>query len=272
MPKRSTLKFRDAIAARAWITDPKGEPQDLRQKVTQVIVTYQSTRPVPGRRTHLQEGADRFLKAARLADQLLLVAEAKRQYGEGVSMEGALPRRLRRALQACTMWSTEQESLFWAYLSMHKVLEARGYSTEQELTRETLGLLEVGAGVPCPGWWFNDHDRMASAVINLRVMAFFFQREAYARRRQGGRPRDGNRFELIQESRKLGVTVRTVAQLLAGLMTDPPGMEDPRVAFNTPVPREWYEVREEAWFRGLNEALKQERDRRKKGGKPVGNI
>jgi hypothetical protein len=185
MPKRSALRFHDAIEARAWITDPKGGPQELHQKITRAIVTY---------------------------------------------------------------------------------------PTEQALTPEALGLPAVGAGVHCPGWWLSDHDRMASAAINLRVMAFFFQREAYLKRRQDGRPRDGNRFELVMESRKLGVTVRTLAQLLAGLKNSPPGLEDRRVAFSTPVPSEWYEVREEAWFRGLNEALKQERDHRKTGGKPAEKI
>jgi hypothetical protein len=271
MPRRSALKFRDAIEARAWITDPKGEPQDLRQKIGQAIVTYQASRPDTGRRAYLLEGAERLSKAARLAHSLLLKAESTRSYGASVRGDGILPKRLRRALQACTAWMTERLSLATAYLWFHKALDERGLRTDHELTPEVLGLLPSDAETPCPVWWLKDHDRLARAAANLQLFAFFLHREAHLQQREAGRPRDGNRAGLILEGRRLGATIRTLAQLLAGLRTDPPGLEN-HVSWVSPVLDEWYQVREEAWYRALKEAAKQDRTRRRKGGKPSRTI
>jgi hypothetical protein len=270
MPKRPVLKFKDAIEARAWITDPNGEPQDLRQKITHAIVTYQASRPDTGRRAYLQEGAERFTKAARLAHSLLLEAESTRTYGASVCPDGALPKRLRRALQACDVWIAERESLAMTYFWFHKALDARGYRTEDEFTPEVC-LLPIVAERSCPALWLQDHDRLARAAANLQLLAFSLHRETYLQQRDAGRPRDGNRAELIVESRRVGATIRTIAQLLAGLRTAPPGLQD-HVSFNSPVPDKWYQVREEAWFRALKGAAKQDRTRRKKGGKPSETI
>ncbi len=147
MPERPVLKFKDAIEARAWITDPNGEPQDLRQKITHAIVTYQASRPDTGRRAYLQEGAERFTRAARLAHSLLLEAESTRTYGASVRPDGALPKRLRRALQACDVWIAERESLAMTYFWFHKALDARGYRTEGEFTPEVSLARMMGPGL-----------------------------------------------------------------------------------------------------------------------------
>jgi|SRR5450631_4253667 len=271
MPQKRALKFKNAIEARAWITDPKGEPQDLRQKITQAIVTYQASRPDTGRRAYLQEGAERFTKAARLAHSLLLEAESTRTYGSSVRLDGPLPKTLRRALQACGAWVTERPSMAMAYFWFHKALDARGFRTEEELTPETVGLLPNPAEPSCPAWWLQDHDRLARAAANLPLLAFTLHREAYLQQRDAGRPRDGNRVELILEGRRLGATIRTLAQLLAGVRASPPGLED-NVTFVSPVTDKWYEIREEAWLRALKEAAKSDRARRKKGENPPETI
>jgi hypothetical protein len=306
MPKKPALKFRDVQEAMDWATNPGSEKMQRHWNFTFALMRFNFSRPIRGAREAYLEGARLFEKAAAKASELAFELEAQylRYREEVLPIEKVkideLANDLLRQSQACHRWTLDGSvgAHIDSYLSIIPPLEDVNVDTakiasetealtgesnktanRKRLSREDVLLVPQGKDVAFPPWWASDSSRMRIAALNLRRLSSKLQALAnQVSQPGGGRPRDGDRFGLIEDARELGISIPALSYLMAAFAVEPPR---PSI---TPIPRTILEMRgsgrppgpltkeerawltnsQENWFKRLNEAAKEGRKQRKK--------
>jgi hypothetical protein len=302
MPKKAALKFRDVQEAVDWATKAPPEQASVHQGFQGALMNFIFSRPNYGLRAAYTEGARLFEKAAAKANELAFELEAQYQKIRDSSLRideewlDTLAKQLLVLAQACHRWVPDASAGLYLenYLAALSPLDADGQSVrseEQELkgmvtahkrrgiSRADLLQVPLGKDARVPMWWTAQPQPMRTAALNLRRVSFKLQVFAHqARRSGGGRPKDGDRIQLIRSARALGISISALSFLMAAFAVKPSwptsaampesvramrhGGRPPGVL--SAVERTWLEASQQKWFNCLTEAPKDLRKKRKK--------
>lgn len=299
MPKKSVLRFHDVQEAIDWAKNTPANQVDIRSGFGIAFVHFTLSRPSYHIREACLEGVHLFEKAAARASELSFELEVYYVRRRESTMPPdhtrieELAQELVRLSQKCHAWGPEDPTgiTLDAILQMIPSLDHQNESTKSgdgqqptaastpnKLSRDDLLPVPPGRGVTFPDHWLSDPQRMRTTAINLRRVSSRLQ--AYAdhhRRRNGGRPQDGDAVRLIAEVRSFGVSLPALSFLMAAHLVQPsrrsgtaipPGLqamwrgERPAGPLSK-VERAWLETCQEKWLARLREAAKEQRKRRK---------
>ena len=310
MPKKAALKFRNVLEAVEWVTSPPPEQAHMHRGFQAALIRFTLTRADPKIRESYVEGARLFEKAAGKANALAFELEA--QYlkirDENAILDKKRVDALARALlidaQACHRWTLDGAAgaHFDTYLSIISRLEdgtvtpvpvssqvevitgvpeckSNEARNRRGLSRDDVLTVPPGNNIPLLTWWTADPKRIRTVALNMRRLSFKLQSLAKDKSHPGGgRPRDGDRIELIDSARELGINVPAVSFLMSAFAVELPSH------FNRPVPKElrpmrhggrpagplskleraWLEDSQQKWFSRLKEAPRDQRRKRRK--------
>jgi hypothetical protein len=311
MPKKVAVRFHDVQEAIDWATKPPSEQAAIHQGVSRAIMMFGFSRPNYGIRESYLEGVRIFERAAGKANDLAFELEVQhlRLRENSLPIDNARIEGLAQDLvvlaQKCHCWDPDASAGMYLdnYLTQIPPLDDDGQPIQSNnkdrgltgrdlyierltnawkhegLSRTDLLPVPQGRNITFPTWWASDPKGMRIAAFNLRRVSSKFEFFAnQARRREGGRPQDGDKLRLIANARALGVGIPALSFLMASFAVKPSWPS------NTPIPpslvamrhsarpagpvskveRAWLEDSQQKWFSRLKEVPRDQRRKQRK--------